>query len=66
MSDESPRKRERPPRQKMPEQAPEDRIRNFDEVVELDCAYLANWRFLDDLKIIIKTVLVVIQRKGAA
>ena len=43
-----------------------NKIRNFDEVVELDCTYLANWRFLEDLKIIFRTVLVVFQRKGAA
>lgn len=40
-------------------------ITDFDEIVELDCAYLANWRFLNDIKILFKTVWVIIQRKGA-
>jgi exopolysaccharide biosynthesis polyprenyl glycosylphosphotransferase len=40
-------------------------ITDFDEIVELDCAYLANWRFLSDIKILFKTVWVIIQRKGA-
>lgn len=42
-----------------------NKIKDFDEIVELDCTYLSNWRFLDDVKILFKTVLVVIQRKGA-
>lgn len=40
-------------------------IRDFDQVVELDCRYLDNWRFSDDLKIIFKTFFVVLRRKGA-
>ncbi len=40
-------------------------ITNFDSVVELDCKYLYHWRFSDDLKILFKTVLVVLKRKGA-
>lgn len=40
-------------------------IRDFDQVVELDCRYLDNWRFSDDLKIIFKTFYVVLKRKGA-
>jgi len=42
-----------------------NKITDFDEVVELDCNYLDNWRFADDIKILFKTVLVVLQRKGA-
>ena len=41
------------------------KISSFDQVVELDCHYLENWRFLDDIKILIKTFLVVLARKGA-
>jgi exopolysaccharide biosynthesis polyprenyl glycosylphosphotransferase len=42
-----------------------NKITDFDEVVELDCSYLDNWRFVDDIKILFKTVWVVLQRKGA-
>ena len=42
-----------------------NKITDFDEVVELDCKYLDHWRFVDDIKILLKTVLVVLQRKGA-
>lgn len=42
-----------------------NKITDFDQVVELDCSYLDNWRFADDIKILLKTVLVVLQRKGA-
>jgi exopolysaccharide biosynthesis polyprenyl glycosylphosphotransferase len=42
-----------------------NKITNFEEVVALDCSYLENWRFLNDLKILAKTVIVVLQRKGA-
>jgi lipopolysaccharide/colanic/teichoic acid biosynthesis glycosyltransferase len=40
-------------------------IKDFDKVVELDCQYLDNWRFSDDLKILAKTFFVVLKRKGA-
>jgi exopolysaccharide biosynthesis polyprenyl glycosylphosphotransferase len=40
-------------------------IKDFDKIVELDCEYLENWRFLDDIKILFKTVFVVLKRKGA-
>ncbi len=40
-------------------------IREFEKVVELDCQYLDNWRFSDDLKILAKTCVVVLKRKGA-
>lgn len=42
-----------------------NKITEFDEVVELDCKYLDQWRFSDDLKILFKTIWVVLQRKGA-
>ena len=42
-----------------------NKIRDFDKVVELDCKYLDNWRFSDDIKILFKTIIVVLQRKGA-
>lgn len=42
-----------------------NQIKDFEQVVELDCSYLENWRFSDDLKIIFKTVYVVMKRKGA-
>ena len=42
-----------------------NQITDFDKVVELDCRYLDNWRFIDDIKILFKTLLVVLQRKGA-
>ena len=42
-----------------------NKITDFDQVVELDCSYLDNWRFMDDVKILFKTVWVVLQRKGA-
>jgi exopolysaccharide biosynthesis polyprenyl glycosylphosphotransferase len=42
-----------------------NKITDFDDIVELDCTYLDNWRFINDIKILAKTVLVVFQRKGA-
>ena len=42
-----------------------NKITDFDKVVELDCRYMDRWRFSDDLKILFKTVMVVLQRKGA-
>ena len=42
-----------------------NKITDFDKIVELDCRYLDRWRFMLDLKILVKTVLVVLQRKGA-
>ncbi|HDM75306.1 MAG TPA: sugar transferase [Deltaproteobacteria bacterium] len=42
-----------------------NKIRDFDTIVELDCAYLDRWRFMDDLKILWKTIFVVLARKGA-
>jgi lipopolysaccharide/colanic/teichoic acid biosynthesis glycosyltransferase len=42
-----------------------NKVADFDRVVELDCSYLDNWRFVDDIKILFKTVWVVLQRKGA-
>lgn len=42
-----------------------NQITDFEEVVALDCQYLENWRFYDDLKILFKTFFVILQRKGA-
>ncbi len=42
-----------------------NKIVDFNKVVELDCQYLDNWRFMDDIKIILKTIIVVVKRKGA-
>ncbi|WP_419656802.1 exopolysaccharide biosynthesis polyprenyl glycosylphosphotransferase [Desulfosarcina variabilis str. Montpellier] len=42
-----------------------NKITDFDKIVELDCQYLDDWRFFHDLKILVKTVSVVLQRKGA-
>jgi len=40
-------------------------ISDFSEIVELDCKYLENWSIWLDIKIILKTILVVLQRRGA-
>jgi exopolysaccharide biosynthesis polyprenyl glycosylphosphotransferase len=42
-----------------------NQIKDFDKVVALDCKYLDHWRFSDDIKILFKTVYVVLKRKGA-
>lgn len=42
-----------------------NRITDFNKIVELDCTYFDNWRFLKDIQIIFKTILVVLRRKGA-
>ena len=42
-----------------------NKITDFDQIVALDCQYLDHWRFSEDLKILTKTVFVVLQRKGA-
>jgi exopolysaccharide biosynthesis polyprenyl glycosylphosphotransferase len=40
-------------------------ITDFDKVVELDCRYLESWNFSNDIKILFKTLYVVLKRKGA-
>lgn len=40
-------------------------IKDFDEVVKLDLAYIDNWSLMLDVKILIKTVFIVLGRKGA-
>ena len=40
-------------------------ITDFEEVVKLDGEYIKNWSLKLDVKIILKTVLVVFQKKGA-
>jgi exopolysaccharide biosynthesis polyprenyl glycosylphosphotransferase len=41
-------------------------IKDFNDVVALDCQYMQNWRFSDDLKILWQTIMVVLMRKGAS
>ena len=38
---------------------------DFEEIVKLDNEYIMNWSFGLDIKIILKTFLVVIARKGS-
>ena len=40
-------------------------IKDFEEVVKLDCEYIDNWSLGLDLKILIKTVGIVFMRKGS-
>lgn len=40
-------------------------IENFEDVVKLDVAYIDNWSFMMDAKIILKTIAVVVARRGA-
>lgn len=40
-------------------------ITDFDEVVRLDQRYIENWTLLLDIKILVKTVVVVLRGEGA-
>ncbi len=40
-------------------------ITNFDDIVKLDCEYIDNWSIAKDIKILIKTIWVVIFGRGA-
>ena len=40
-------------------------LTSFDEIVELDTRYIEHWSILSDIRIILRTVLVVLKRKGA-
>ncbi len=40
-------------------------ITNFEEVVKLDLEYIDNWSFKLDIKILLKTVVVVLFGKGS-
>ena len=40
-------------------------ITDFEEVVKLDREYIDNWSVWEDIRIILKTIIVVIRRKGA-
>ena len=40
-------------------------IQNFEEIVALDCEYIDNWSLWLDIKIMLKTVWVVLTHKGA-
>ena len=41
-------------------------ITNFEEVVALDTQYIANWNLSMDLRILFKTIMVVIKGQGAS
>lgn len=40
-------------------------ITDFEEVVRLDREYIENWSIKEDIKILLKTVIVVLTHKGA-
>ncbi len=42
-----------------------NKVMDFEKIVALDCQYLDHWRFFDDIKLLFKTLWVVMQRKGA-
>ncbi len=42
-----------------------NQITDFADVVKLDCQYLDQWRFRDDIKILFQTIWAVLWRKGA-
>jgi len=42
-----------------------NKITDFSEVVRLDCQYMENWKFINDIKILLKTCWVVVARRGA-
>ena len=41
-------------------------ITNFEEVVALDTQYIANWNLSMDLRILLKTIMVVLKGQGAS
>ena len=41
------------------------KITDFDEVVKLDSQYIDSWTIEKDVKIILKTILVVVKRNGS-
>lgn len=40
-------------------------ILDFEDVIDLDLQYIENWRFIDDIKIILKTFVVVLKKEGS-
>ncbi len=42
-----------------------NKITEFDKIVDLDCQYLDQWSLLGDMKILLKTAIILLQRKGA-
>ena len=40
-------------------------ITDFEEVVRLDTEYISNWNFSLDIKILFKTVIMVLKREGS-
>ena len=43
-----------------------NKVTDFEEVVRLDNEYIVGWRFARDVKILLKTVLVVLRSQGTA
>lgn len=43
-----------------------NRIEDFDKIVRLDLLYIDNWSFWLDIKILLKTILVVFRREGSS
>lgn len=43
-----------------------NKISNFSDVVKLDLDYIDGWRFMRDVKILFKTVLVILRKDGAS
>ena len=41
-------------------------IRQFEDVIQLDLRYQRNWSFVYDLKLIVRTVLVIFNRNSGA
>jgi len=41
-------------------------IKNFEEIVELDTQYISNWSLGMDIRILFRTVLVVLTGKGSS
>lgn len=42
-----------------------NRITDFNQIVALDCQYMEEWSFINDIKILFRTIYVVLRRKGA-
>ncbi|MGN1381691.1 MAG: sugar transferase [Eubacterium sp.] len=41
-------------------------MKDFDEVVRLDCQYIDNWTVWGDIKIIVKTVMLAFKKDNGA
>ena len=40
-------------------------VESFEDVVQMDVDYIDNWSIFEDIKIIFRTVLVILHRDGA-